>query len=156
GNFFVSRLRRQVFNDGDARVDHRFSEKDFAFARFSIAQDDQTDPGRIPGFQAGFGAGTNRVHAPRLALNYTRTLSATVINEARFGWIASRTDFLPVGFGRNQDQQIGIGGIAGVTSTNGISLIGGGDGRYLEYLGDFGQYTLDERSLQLSDALSYV
>ena len=156
GNFFVNRLRSQSFNDGDARIDHRFSDKDFAFARFSIAQDDQSDPGRIPGFQAGFGAGTNQVHARSIALNYTRTLSPTLINEARFGWIIDRTDFLPVGFGRNQDQQLGIPGISGVTSANGISLIGGGDGRYLEYLGDFGQYTLDERSLQFSDALSYV
>jgi hypothetical protein len=156
GNFFVSRLRRQAFNDGDVRVDQRFSDRDFAFGRFSIAQDDQKDPGRIPGFQAGFGAGANQVHARSVALNYTRTLSPTLINEARFGWITDRTDFLPVGFGHNQDQQLGISGISGVTSANGISLIGGGDGRYMEYLGDFGQYTLDERSLQFSDALSYV
>ena len=155
-NYFERRLRKQGFNDGDSRVDYKISEKDSVFGRFSIARDGQNDPGRIPGFQAGFGAGTNEIDGTSIVGNYTRTISANLLNEFRFGWIHDHTQFYPVGFGQNQDQQLGIGGVAGVTSDSGISLIGGGSGNYLEYLGDFGQYTLDERTFQISDALSWV
>ncbi|HYM00399.1 MAG TPA: carboxypeptidase regulatory-like domain-containing protein, partial [Blastocatellia bacterium] len=98
-NFFVKRLQRQSFDDGDVRIDHRVSDKDSVFGRFSIANDGENDPGRIPGFQAGFGAGTNEVDARSIAANYTRTFSATVVNEFRFGWVQDNTQFLPVGFG---------------------------------------------------------
>lgn len=156
GNYFVRRLRRQVFNDGDVRVDHNFSPSDTMFGRFSIARDGQTDPGRVPGFQAGFGAGTNRVNAHQLALNETHLFSSNVINEFRFGYTKQLIQFLPVGAEADQNALLGIAGIAGVTPVGGISLIGGGNGQFLEYLGDFGEYRLNEVSTQLSDALSYV
>jgi Carboxypeptidase regulatory-like domain/TonB dependent receptor/TonB-dependent Receptor Plug Domain len=156
GNFFVNRLRVQKFNDADLRIDHRFNDNDSMFGRFSIARDRQFDPGRIPGFQAGFGSGTNRVKAHSLALNETHTFSPSLVNEFRFGITKQFIQFLPVGAEVDQNAQVGIAGIAGVSPVSGISLIGGGNGQYLEYLGDFGEYRLDERSLQFSDSLNYV
>ncbi|MEW6734424.1 MAG: TonB-dependent receptor [Acidobacteriota bacterium] len=155
-NYFVRRLRRQTFNDGDVRVDHRFTDQDTAFVRFSIADDKQTDPGRIPGFQAGFGAGKNEVKAYSVAGNYTHTFTPTLLNELRIGYILQKIGFFPVGFGQDQNKMVGIPGIASVTTDNGLSLIGGGNGSFLEYLGDFGQFTLRERSLQFSDAITYI
>jgi hypothetical protein len=155
-NYFIRRLRQQGFNDGDSRIDYRLSDKDSVFGRFSIARDPQTDPGRVPGFQAGFGAGTNEIDGTSIVGNYTRTFGASLINEFRFGWVHDYTQFYPVGFGTNQDALLGIGGVAGVTTDSGLSLIGGGSGNYIEYLGDFGQYTLNERTFQFSDSLSYV
>jgi outer membrane receptor protein involved in Fe transport len=61
-----------------------------------------------------------------------------------------------VGFGIDQNAQLGIPGPGGITVSNGISLIGGGDGRYIEYLGDFGQYVIKQKTLQLSDALTLI
>src|SRR3989441_5755438 len=158
GNFFVRRLRKQTFDDGDVRIDHRITEKDSIFGRFSIAEDRQNDPGRIPGFHAGFGSGTNQVLARSVALNYTRTFSSRVFNEARFGFVRQRIEFLPVNFGTDQTKALGIGGLTGITPTEvgGITLIGGGDGRFIEYLGDGGPFKLNERTLQFSDSLSYV
>jgi len=158
GNYLVRRLRKQTFNDGDARVDYHFSDQDLVFGRFSIADDVQTDPGRIPDFHAGFGSGTNQVKAHSIALNYTRTFSASLINEARFGYIRHKIEFLPVNFGVDQTSQLGIGGQAGITASEvgGIVLIGGGNGSFIEYLGDGGPYKLNERTLQFSDALSYI
>jgi hypothetical protein len=155
-NYYVDRLRRQNFNDGDVRIDHHFTEKDTIFGRFSIADDVQTDPGRIPGYQAGFGAGTNQVKARSLALNYTRTFTPSLINESRFGYIGQRVEFLPVGYGIDQNKALGIPGTGGISKPNGISLIGGGNGQYIEYLGDYGEYTLNERTLQFSDAVTYT
>ena len=158
GNYLVRRLRQQTFNDGDARVDYHFSDRDLVFGRFSIADDVQDDPGRIPGFHAGFGSGTNQVKAHSLALNYTRTISPRLINEARFGYVRHKIEFLPVNFGIDQTSQLGISGQAGITPSEvgGITLIGGGDGRFIEYLGDGGPYKLNERTLQFSDSLSYI
>lgn len=155
-NYYTRRVRKQTFDDFDARIDHRFTDKDSVFGRFSFAQDRQYDPGRIPGYQAGFGSGKNQVNARSLALNYTRTFSPALINEARFGYIKQLIQWTPVGYGTDQNQALGIPGVAGRTAANGISLIGGGNGSYIEYLGDFGEYTLDERSLQFSDALTWV
>src|SRR5205085_899003 len=62
----------------------------------------------------------------------------------------------PVGFGTDQNKALGIPGPGGVTTANGISLIGGGDGTYIEYLGDFGQYVIKQKALQLSDSVTWL
>ncbi len=155
-NYIVKRIAKQTFNDGDFRIDHRFKDTDTIFGRFSIADDSQTDPGRIPGFQAGFGSGLNAIEARGVAAGYTHTFSPTTINEFRFGFTLLRIGFFPVNFGQNQNQDIGIGGPGGFNTNTGISLIGGGNGNFIEYLGDGGQFTLRERSYQISDALTHV
>ena len=156
-NFFTHRIRVQNFDDGDVRLDHRVSDRDQIFARYSIAEDPERDPGRIPGYQAGFGAGTQRTIANSLMGAYTHTFSPTVLNEYRMGWVRDKISFVPVNGTTNQNAALGIGGQAGTPSSliNGISLVGGGDGRFIEYLGDGGLYALNERSLQYSDALTW-
>jgi outer membrane receptor protein involved in Fe transport len=155
GNYYVDRIRKQRFNDGDIRIDHKLTDTQTIFGRVSLANDVQSDPGRIPGFQAGFGAGTNAVRAKSVALNHTKTVNSFV-NEARFGYIKQNIEFLPVGYGSNQNREVGIPGPGGLTRDNGLSLIGGGNGQYIEYLGDYGEYKLSERSLQFSDALTWI
>lgn len=155
-NYFVQRIAKQVFNDGDFRLDHRISQIDTVFGRFSIGDDSQTDPGRIPGFQAGFGAGTNSIETRGVAVGETHSFSPTAINEFRFGFTQIRLGFFPVNFGQDQNTSIGIGGPGGFNSGTGISLIGGGNGNFIEYLGDGGQFTLRERSYQISDSLTLV
>jgi hypothetical protein len=157
-NYFVRRLKIQHFNDADVRVDHRFTENDSMFGRFSIANDVQTDGGHIPGFHAGFGSGTNQHKARSIALNYTRTFTPNLVNEARFGFIRHRIEFLPVGFEQDQTKALGIGGLVGISpaEVGSIALVGGGNGNYIEYLGSGGPYKLNERTLQFSDTLNYV
>ncbi|KAF0249852.1 MAG: TonB-dependent Receptor Plug domain-containing protein, partial [bacterium] len=155
-NYFVKRIAKQTFNDGDFRIDHRFNDTNTIFGRFSIADDSQNDPGRIPGFQAGFGAGLNTIEARGVASGYTHTFSPNAVNEFRFGFTLLRIGFFPVNFGQNQNQTIGIGGLGAGNTNTGISLIGGGNGNFIEYLGDGGQFTLRERSYQISDALTYI
>lgn len=155
-NFFTHRVRTSKFHDGDARLDHVFGPADSLFLRLSYANDKRFDPGRIPGFQAGFGSGSANAEGFGFALGETHTFSPHVINEARFGFFNYRYEFLPVGFGTDQDQAIGIPGIGGITQANGISLIGGGNGSFLEYLGDFGQYIVRQKTYQLSDSINWL
>ena len=155
-NYLTHRQKESTFHDFDGRLDHRFSDSDNLFVRGSFWADKFSDPGRIPGFQAGFGSGTSRNKGFSIGVGETHSFSSTVVNELRVGYVDFRFEFLPVGFGTDQNAQLGIPGPGGVTVANGISLIGGGDGRYIEYLGDFGQYQIKQKTLQLSDAVTLV
>lgn len=156
-NFEPNRLRVNSFDDLDARIDHRFNEDHTIFGRVSIARDDLFDAGRLVNtFQAGFGAGANKTDAESIALNYTAVINDSMVNEFRFGWVSGFTQFLPINGDINQNALFGVGGIEGISVYTGISLIGAGDGRYFEYLGDGGEFRLDERTFQFSDAVTWT
>jgi len=154
-NYLTNRQKRSTYNDFDARFDQAISAKNSAFLSASEWSDKFADPGRIPGFQAGFGAGTSDNKGYTARFGDTHIVTPNIVNELRAGWTNFHYDFLPVGFGENQNAQIGIGGPGGVNLNNGISLIGGGNGNFIEYLGDFGQYTIRQKTLQLSDSVTW-
>lgn len=155
-NYLTHRQKRSTYNDFDAKVDQTFTAADQFFLTGSRWADRFSDPGRIPGYQAGFGSGSSENNGYALRLGETHLFSGNLINELRGGYTDFKYDFLPVGFGTDQNKALGIPGIGGVTTANGISLIGGGDGTYIEYLGDFGQYIIKQRTMQLSDAVTYL
>jgi hypothetical protein len=155
-NYLTHRQKRSTYNDLDGRLDHRLTAADQLFLSGSHWNDKFSDPGRIPGYQAGFGSGTSDNKGYTLRLGETHIVSGNLLNELRVGLIDFKYDFLPVGFGNDQNKAIGIPGIAGITTPNGISLIGGGDGRFIEYLGDFGQYTIKQKTLQISDSVTWL
>ncbi len=155
-NFLTERQKESTYNDFDAKVDHRVTAGDQLFVSGSNWSDQFSDPGRIPGYQAGFGAGTAQNKGYTLRLGETHLFSGNLINEVRTGFTNFQFAFLPVGFGDNQNQALGIPGPGGVNVSNGISLIGGGNGFYIEYLGDFGQYRIKQRTVQLSDSVTWL
>ena len=155
-NYLVHRQKQSDYKDFDGRIDHELTSSSQLFLGGSNWNDQFTNPGNIPGFQAGFGAGTSNNKGYALRLGHTQVITPNIVNEARGGWINYKYGFLPVGFGTDQDAALGIPGIGGVTTPSGISLIGGGDGTYIEYLGDFGQYVIKDRTFQLSDSLTWL
>ncbi|MGE0455770.1 MAG: carboxypeptidase regulatory-like domain-containing protein [Vicinamibacteria bacterium] len=155
-NYATNRHRDTTIHDADLRLDHSLGANDQLFLRASYSNADRFDPGRIPGYQAGFGSGTAQAEAYGGAFGYTKTFSSTVINELRLGYNHLDYAFLPVGFGEDQNAAIGIPGPGGITRPNGISLVGGGNGNWIEYLGDFGQYIVTQRNMQISDALTML
>jgi hypothetical protein len=155
-NYLTHRQKESTYNDFDARADQNITTRDQFFISGSHWNDSFSDPGRIPGFQAGFGAGTSENKGYTARLGETHVFSENVVNELRAGSTDFHFGFLPVGFGTDQDKALGIPGPGGVTVANGISLIGGGDGTYLEYLGDFGQYVIKQKALQISDSVTWL
>ncbi|HYC93370.1 MAG TPA: TonB-dependent receptor [Thermoanaerobaculia bacterium] len=155
-NYLTERQKQSTYDDFDAKIDFTISATDQLFASGSSWSDSFSDPGRIPGFQAGFGAGTSENEGYTLRVGETHLFSSALINEFRAGWTDFHFGFLPVGFGTNQNEELGIPGPGGITTPNGISLIGGGNGFYMEYLGDFGQYVINQRTIQLSDAVTWL
>lgn len=155
-NYLTHRQRQSKYNDFDGKIDQRISATDQLFLNGSHWLDKFGDPGRIPGYQAGFGSGTSDNKGNALRLGETHIFTGNLINELRAGWTNFRYAFLPVGFGNDQNKALGIPGIAGVTTPNGISLIGGGNGQFIEYLGDFGQYLIRQKTMQMSDAVTLL
>lgn len=155
-NYLTQRQKESTYDDFDGKFDFALSAADQLFFSGSFWADEFSDPGRIPGFQAGFGAGTSENEGYTMRAGETHIFGNNLVNEARVGWNDFHFAFLPVGFGTNQNQELGIPGPGGITVANGISLIGGGNGFYLEYLGDFGQYQIDQRTLQLSDTVTWL
>jgi hypothetical protein len=155
-NFLTHRQKKSTYNDFDARGDQVLAAADQLFFSGSHWADQFSDPGRIPGFQAGFGAGTSANKGYTARLGETHLFSGNLVNELRAGLTNFRFEFLPVGFGTDQNKALGIPGAGGITTPNGISLIGGGDGTYIEYLGDFGQYRIKQKTTQLSDSVTWL
>ena len=155
-NYLTHREKESTYDDLDLKLDFNLSAADALFFSGSNWADSFSDPGRIPGFQAGFGAGTSENEGYTLRFGESHVFGNNLVNEARFGWTDFHFAFLPVGFGTDQNAEIGIPGPGGITVPNGISLIGGGNGFYMEYLGDFGQYQIDQRTIQLSDAVTWL
>lgn len=155
-NYATDRSRDSQYDDGTARVDYVLSDNANLFGRFSYGIDGFEDPGRIPGYQAGFGAGATNNTSYGTAIGYNRVLSSTFINETRIGINYQRFAFEPVNYGVNQNAEIGIAGPGGVTSDNGISLVGGGNGQWIEYLGDFGPYIVPQTTLQVTNTTTWL
>ncbi len=155
-NYLTHRQKQSTYNDFDGKIDHSLSASDQLFVSGSTWNDKFSDPGRIPGYQAGFGSGTSDNKGYALRAGETHLFSGNLINELRAGWTDFRFEFLPVSFGTDQNKALGIPGIGGITTPNGISLIGGGNGTYIEYLGDFGQYRITQGTMQISDAVTWL
>ena len=155
-NYLTHRQRRSTYNDFDAKFDQNFGPSDQAFLSGSDWHDQFSDPGRIPGYQAGFGAGTSKNTGYTIRTGETHVFSSDLLNEVRAAATNYEYGFLPVGFGTNQNAALGIGGIGGINTSNGIALIGGGDGTDIEYLGDFGQYLIRQKFYQVSDSVTYL
>ncbi|MGZ8710722.1 MAG: TonB-dependent receptor domain-containing protein, partial [Thermoanaerobaculia bacterium] len=155
-NYLSQRQKESTYDDFDLKVDHKIGDADTLFVSGSLWGDQFSDPGRIPGYQAGFGAGTSNNEGYTLRAGETHLFGGALINEARIGYTDFRYEFLPVGFGTDQNGALGIPGPGGITVPNGISLIGGGNGFYIEYLGDFGQYRIGQQTMQISDAVTWL
>lgn len=155
-NYLTNRQKKSTYDDFDVKLDHTFGQSDHLFLSGSNWADEFSDPGRIPGYQAGFGSGTSQNEGFTLRAGETHIFTDKLVNEFRGGYTDFQFAFLPVGFGKDQNKELGIPGTGGITTSNGISLIGGGNGTFIEYLGDFGQYQIGQRTIQLSDSLTYL
>ena len=121
-------------NEGefDIRLDHNFSAKDSAFARFSYDQATSFVPGGAPGFaeENAFGSNQNITnHGRNVAISETHVLSDRTVNQINVGFNRIFNQINSFGSGSCESQKLGIpnanlGGkySCGLTST----IVGGG------------------------------
>ena len=89
-NLLSAQKRSYDNNEYNARLDHRFSDRDNSFLRAAVFDVNEFDPfgssvlneALLPGFGR-----TLTTHSVSLAAAETHTFSANVVNEFRFGWL---------------------------------------------------------------------
>ncbi|MFN7927676.1 MAG: carboxypeptidase regulatory-like domain-containing protein [Blastocatellia bacterium] len=111
-------------NSFDVRIDHHFSERDHIFGRYSWADIVRFRPGPFEGAADGgaYGDGDETVRTSGLAVSYTRSLTTTLINEARLGLSREHSNRLPP-LGNdtaNIPTSFGIQGIPQVAGNGGL------------------------------------
>ena len=88
-NFTNVPVRRFSDDKFDVRLDHSFSSKDSAFARFSYDQAETFQPGGAPGFaeQGAFASSVTFLnHGRNVALSETHVFSGRTINQFNAGF----------------------------------------------------------------------
>jgi carboxypeptidase family protein len=142
----------------ETRFDYNISPKDRFFAHYAIATPKATNPSNFPNVDGGLGSGTsstldNRVQA--VAFDWNHIFNPGLLNDARVGFNRFKDATLPLDFGTNAGNAVGIpnanhgGNSSGLTKMN----ISG-----YQQLGDslWVPETIAENVYQLADTLSWT
>jgi hypothetical protein len=142
----------------ETRFDYNISDADRFFAHYAIATPLGTNPSNFPNVTGGAGSGTsstldNRVQS--LAGDWTHIFNPGLLNDLRAGFIRFRDSTLPLDFGTNAGNNVGIpnanhgGNSSGLTK---IQIAG------YQQLGDslWVPETIVENVYQLADTMSWT
>jgi len=123
-NYVNSPIRRLNEGTFDIRVDHNFSVKDRAFARFSYDQATNFVPGGSPTWSEQNAFGSNQHienHGRNLALSETHVLSDKTINQINAGYNRIFNHILSFGTGTCEAARLGIPGANLASSCDGVT-----------------------------------
>jgi hypothetical protein len=125
-NFLYNPLRIDNGDAFDVKVDHKFTERDSGFFRYSQSLDTLSFPGLLPTPLVGdiiCGPGTNPAH--QAVLSETHIFSPTTINTARVGWSRFFVNAGNWDAGLDLPTQLGIPGveIAGNPRSDGLPVM---------------------------------
>ncbi|MGH9352710.1 MAG: hypothetical protein ACRD2G_11205, partial [Terriglobia bacterium] len=87
-NFTSDPMEQDTVDNGGARIDHNFSDRDQVFGRVNFANEPIFKPGPFTGFAdgGGFNQGSQTAATNSDVLSWTHSVSPTLINEARIGF----------------------------------------------------------------------
>jgi hypothetical protein len=126
-NNFLFNPERSVTEDAfDVKIDHRFSDRDSAFFRYSEARDSILQPGILPVPLVGTViCGPAQDPAHQAVVSETHIFTPTTINTARFGWSRFFVYAKNWDAGLNLPTQFGIPGvdIAGNPNSDGLPVM---------------------------------
>lgn len=152
-NYKNTRKLIENWNDFDIRGDYILNNTNSLFVRVSRAVADQTDTTRLTTLPSGFGSGTNLNHPWGTAIGWTDTLSPTLINEARVGFVRTVYGYTPPSNNTNICVTLGIVN-CNTPLLGGIALIGGYNSQ-IEYTGDYGTYLIPQTGYNVNDSLTW-
>jgi hypothetical protein len=152
-NYHNVRKINEDWNDFDIRADYILDTSNSFFVRYSHGRADQTQTPRLTTLPSGFGSGTNFNHPDGASIGWTRTISGTLINEARVGFVRTVFGFEPPFSGTDLCTQLGIVN-CNTPLLGGIALIGGFNGE-IEFTGDFGPFLVPQTGYNLNDTVTW-
>src|SRR5215467_14068487 len=125
-NYLINPVEPNDTDQGDVRIDHKVSEKDSIFGRFSMSDQDLTPPSRIPpplsGAQFSSGDWTNNTR--QVVISETHIFSPRIVSEFRAGYTRLRTERLQFNSNTNLSEQVGIPGIPFAPGNGGLPRFG--------------------------------
>jgi len=121
-NYLVDPKKSLNQNNFDVRVDHRFTNTDDVFARFSYEDQPIFTPGPFTNFLdgGGFTAGHQDNAYRSAAVSWTHTFSPTLINEARLGYNRINSNRLQAFAGTDVSGQLGLKGVPFIPGNGGL------------------------------------
>jgi hypothetical protein len=121
-NYLSNPVEPDTTDQGDVRIDHKISDKDSLFARFSMADQNLTPPSAIPPPLSGaaFSSGDWTNNTRQAMFSETHIFSPRVINEFRAGYTRLRTERLQFNANDNLSSQVGIPGIPFTANNGGL------------------------------------
>jgi len=125
-NYLSNPVEPNDTNQFDLRIDHRISESDSIFGRFSYSNNIDNPPGPIPPplDAASFSSG-NFLNRPRnLVITETHIFSPRIVNELRLGYSRNRSERLQFDANENLSAQLGIPGVPFSTNNGGLPQFG--------------------------------
>ncbi len=132
-NYYTLTTGTQAIHQWDSRIDHRLSQKDTIFGNLSWSTSNKfiSPPINNPLDGGGQSDGTFHILGRNVMASWARTWSPTVLTETRLGYSRLITDQLQVDFGKNLQQQFGIGGYQSSGSQgNGLPVIALSEGNF--------------------------
>ena len=112
-NYLINPVEPNRTDQGDIRIDHKISERDMIFGRFSMSNQELTPPARIPPplAAAQFSSGDWTNNTRGIIISETHIFSPRVINEFRAGYTRLRSERLQFNSTDDLSAQLGIPGI---------------------------------------------
>lgn len=104
-------------NNWDTRWDWFTNERNSVFGRYSYQEFSQIAPAAFgpraggPALLGNRFSGTSEARNQSLAVGYTRTISPTLVNDLRFGYMRYRVNVLPGDIGASTAREAGIPGL---------------------------------------------
>jgi hypothetical protein len=124
-NYLINPTLERQDNQFDGKIDHKLSDNNRFFVRYSYQKTHRLLPATLPHGDAGvtFGAGEGNIKAQGAAFNDTHVFSPNLINEFRFGWTSIKFFMTPVDYGTNPAAAVGLPGINLNDATSGMTQL---------------------------------
>jgi len=162
-NFQPNVNQVQNFDDFDVRLDYLPNSRESVFVRYSYGQEvmnvadvlhDATHD-----LSSGSGQGQSFNHPRGVVVGYTRTFTNSLINDFRFAYTRPFFGWSQPGAGTAQAANLGFaspsapGMLGGIAS---IGIWGGMQQQQLDWVGDYGGYSVPEHVLQFNEGVDWV
>jgi Carboxypeptidase regulatory-like domain/TonB dependent receptor-like, beta-barrel len=154
-NFKIERTVIENWNDWDVRGDYIINNKNALFVRFSHGHTNQTNTTSLGVLPSGFGSGTNFNWPNGASIGLTTTVSSTVVNEFRGGYVRDQYGYMPPLNNVSWCTQFGIANCYTSGVQGGIALIGGYASQ-IEYTGDYGLYLVPQTGINFNDTVTWI
>ncbi|MGH9532021.1 MAG: carboxypeptidase regulatory-like domain-containing protein [Terriglobales bacterium] len=163
-NFFGTRANTETINSYDVKIDHRISDKNNLWGRYSRSNQSRFRANFFPVVPtAGFGAGDEVGNTRQVSISDAHAFRPTILNEAKFGWTQIEIGIFNCGVGgacgvsATFCDDIGIPNCnTGTLPTSGGILTGGFGNGFFEFTGDGGLFLVKSNNFFVADSLTII